>query len=224
MKNAYLKLAVIDLIIISFGLLAVNETSAVVDNKGESPEKSITQCPIAEEYVPNELIVKLKEGKNLEDVKKLNDKYGVVLSEKVFKETKSPEDNLKDNLAELKDKLAKLGTEHDKWFWQLDKNSQEHKDYIAKIEKGKEELQKQIQAQEELIAKLEVRQKRAPEGAIAPKLNNIYVLKTKDNVNLVSMVAEYKANADVEYAEPNYMVTAQMVPNDPYYASSNSWG
>jgi len=32
------------------------------------------------------------------------------------------------------------------------------------------------------------------------------------------------AHPDVEYAEPNYIYTAQMVPNDPYYGSQGTWG
>lgn len=38
------------------------------------------------EYVPGELIVKLKEGKTLDDLKELNMKYGVLSTELVFKE------------------------------------------------------------------------------------------------------------------------------------------
>jgi len=32
-------------------------------------------------------------------------------------------------------------------------------------------------------------------------------------------LAEFKHNSDVEYAEPNYFVSSQMIPNDPYYSS-----
>ena len=38
------------------------------------------------------------------------------------------------------------------------------------------------------------------------------------------MNSEYSANEAVEYAEPNYIVKAMLVPNDPYYSSSGSWG
>lgn len=38
------------------------------------------------EYVPGEVIVKLKEGKTLDDLKGLNTKYGVLSAELVFKE------------------------------------------------------------------------------------------------------------------------------------------
>jgi subtilisin family serine protease len=38
------------------------------------------------------------------------------------------------------------------------------------------------------------------------------------------MIAEYRASHHVEYAEPNYIVRPNMVPNDPYYLSDYSWG
>lgn len=176
--------------------------------------------PQEPEFVPGELIVKLKEGKTLEDIKELNAKYKVNSIGKVFKDTPSPQETLK----QLKDRPIKLGTEHDNWYWQLDKNSQEYKDYIAKLEKEKEALNKQIKAQEELIAHLEQRQKRAPEGVTVPDLTNIYLLKTSQDINIIFMVQEYKANANVEYAEPNYIAEEHAIPNDPYFASSNSWG
>ena len=42
-------------------------------------------------------------------------------------------------------------------------------------------------------------------------------LKTPAGKSVEDMVAIYSRNPDVEYAEPNFIVTAHMVPNDPYY-------
>lgn len=171
------------------------------------------------EYAPGKLIVKLKEGSSLTDIQELNSKYNVFSSDKVFQEFPSPYKTLE----ELKNELSGIGKEHESWYWQLDKDSKEYKDYAAKIEKEKEDLQNQIKSQEELIAKLEERQKRAPEGQTQPNLENIYILKTNQDTNILQMAEDYKNNPNVEYAEPDYKAKAQMIPNDPYYSSKGSW-
>lgn len=55
--------------------------------------------------------------------------------------------------------------------------------------------------------------------------------KTTGNANkdkFFSRLAKYKKDANIERAEPNYIVTIDQVPanipNDPYYSSSGSWG
>lgn len=180
----------------------------------------ITEPKAKAEYMPGELIIKLKDGKTTEDIKELNTQYGVSSTDKVFKDAPNPEDTLK----ALQDKLTKLGTEHDKWYWQTDKDSKEYKDYMSKLEKEKTDLESQIKAQQAIISHLEQRQKRVPEGAQTPNLENIYLLKANTTTNIPQMAAVYKANPAVAYAEPNYKVKVQMTPNDPYYSSSNSWG
>ncbi len=172
------------------------------------------------EYAPGQLVIKLKQDKSLNDIQDLNLKYNVRTPEKVFKDTPSPEKTLKG----MNEKLEKLDSSHESWYWQLDKNSQEYKDYAAKIEQEKDDLARQIEAQEKLIARLEQRQKRAPADAQTPELDNIYLLNSDAETNIPAMDAEYSANDAVEYAEPNYVVKAMMSPNDPYYSSSGSWG
>ena len=44
------------------------------------------------------------------------------------------------------------------------------------------------------------------------------------NKNVHALIRELAAQPEVEYAEPNVIMTAQTVPNDPYYSSSGSWG
>ncbi len=39
----------------------------------------------------------------------------------------------------------------------------------------------------------------------------------------MAISAALGANADVEYAHPNYIAHAMMVPNDPYWATTGSW-
>ncbi len=43
-----------------------------------------------------------------------------------------------------------------------------------------------------------------------------------DEIN--KLADDLKKNEDVIVVEPNYIVTAQVVPNDPYYASTGTWG
>lgn len=38
------------------------------------------------------------------------------------------------------------------------------------------------------------------------------------------IIEDLKNDPNVEYAEPNYIVKTQMIPNDPYYATSGAWG
>ncbi|MFH1198699.1 MAG: S8 family serine peptidase [Candidatus Omnitrophota bacterium] len=160
-------------------------------------------------FMPGEVIVKLKEGATTSDIQELNNKYKITAQERVFKDIPNPQEDLK----KLKDKLANLDTKHESWYWQADKDSKEYKDYLAKIEKEKEDLNKQIKAKEDLIAKLEERQKRAPEDAVAPKLDNILILKAEDkNMDVAQMVSDYSANPNVEYAEPNYIARTQVFP------------
>lgn len=78
--------------------------------------------------------------------------------------------------------------------------------------------------QKQLTTRLNLRQLRAQKGIIAPDINNIYLIKTKLNADMKNMVKAYKNHPCVLYAEPNYKVKTQAVPNDPYYSSSNSWG
>lgn len=223
------KFIIIIFIICSVDLFTTNTTFPLIDDAEKNTTQDNPSNPIIKppdnanskppEYAPGELIVKLKEGQTLQDINDLNTKYNVNSAEKVFQDTSNPKDSLK----QMNGKLVSLTAEHQGWYWQLDKNSKEYKDYIAKLEKEKQGLQEQIKAQEELIAKSEERQKRASEGTTAPNLENIYLLETGHDTNIPLMAKDYADNPAVEYAEPNYKAKAQMVPNDPYYSSSNSW-
>jgi hypothetical protein len=161
------------------------------------PEKK----PQEAKYVPGQLIVKLKEGKTLGDIRDLNAKYNVTSSEKVFKDTPSPQQTLD----ELKAKYNALGSpSSDSWYRQLN-----NKEYLAQIEQEKQELQEQIKAQEGLVTDLQERQKRAEEGVETPKLDNIYTLTTDKDTDIPSMAQAYSQNPNVEYAEPNYLLKLQ---------------
>ncbi len=48
--------------------------------------------------------------------------------------------------------------------------------------------------------------------------------KDERSLTVQKAVSEYKNNPNVETAEPNFTMHADLVPNDPYYSSTGSWG
>lgn len=58
---------------------------------------------------------------------------------------------------------------------------------------------------------------RAPEDAIVPDLDRIYRIELAPEGLAVQAVKEYSMDTDVEYAELNYVVYADLEPNDPLY-------
>ena len=151
------------------------------------------------QYVPGQLLIKLKEGKTLEDIQELNQIYQVYSIEQVFPDLGSPQENLK----QLKSALSNLGKSHQRWFWQLDKDSAEYQEYEANIRKEKASLVKHIQETEEFISHLENRQDRAQTQQGALNLEDIYLLKTDAPVNIELMAQDYRVDLTVVYAEPN---------------------
>ncbi|NIP22442.1 MAG: S8 family serine peptidase, partial [Phycisphaerae bacterium] len=63
------------------------------------------------------------------------------------------------------------------------------------------------------------RLKRAPKGARIPELDRIYKLRIKLEAgqSVQGAVAAYNNNQDVEYAELNYIVSIDQMPDDPLY-------
>lgn len=55
-------------------------------------------------------------------------------------------------------------------------------------------------------------------------LDRIYTIEFKSDKDINSVVREYSSDPNIEYAEPDYQVTTQAEPNDPYYSSRGSWG
>jgi len=55
-------------------------------------------------------------------------------------------------------------------------------------------------------------------------LDLLYVLEFGEEKNVAELIKEYEKNPDIEYAEPDYELTTQLTPNDPFYYSSGSWG
>ncbi len=53
---------------------------------------------------------------------------------------------------------------------------------------------------------------------------DVYVLEMGAGTDVQQAVDDFKKDPDVEYAQPDYVATVNMVPNDPYFSSSRSWG
>ncbi len=88
-----------------------------------------------------------------------------------------------------------------------------------------------VQAQATFQRKLEAiqrqfskRTRRAPPTLVLPDLTNVYLLQVPPDAPVEQLCQLYAADPHVAYAQPNYLIQAQWVPNDPYYHSSGSWG
>jgi hypothetical protein len=65
---------------------------------------------------------------------------------------------------------------------------------------------------------------RAPRNAVMPDLSAIYVLELPPGADVVSAAERYRDDPLVEWAEPDRERGATLLPNDPYLASSGTWG
>ena len=61
----------------------------------------------------------------------------------------------------------------------------------------------------EITRKYPQRSRRAPPGAKAPSLQYLYKLTMRQDVNVLQAASDYAAHPDVEYAQPNSLVTIQ---------------
>ena len=50
------------------------------------------------------------------------------------------------------------------------------------------------------------------------------VIELPADVSMEQALAEYRASGDVEFAEPDYILSINAVPNDPRYADGSQWG
>ncbi|MBI3546568.1 MAG: S8 family serine peptidase [Gammaproteobacteria bacterium] len=55
-------------------------------------------------------------------------------------------------------------------------------------------------------------------------ISHVYVLELSPNVKIETAVKDFANDPHVEYAQPNYIVRAQFTPNDPFWATSKTWG
>jgi len=77
------------------------------------------------------------------------------------------------------------------------------------------------QAQTE--AKFSQRQGNRLRSDDGPNLLNIYIGVVEEG-NELAACEELSKDPDIEYAEPEYIMETQMIPDDPYYHSRGTWG
>ncbi len=100
--------------------------------------------------------------------------------------------------------------------------------YISKAQAG----QWRWQAKEQFFENYEKnkkqfnnRAKRVPKNVEIPYLGHIYKMEFEQkNMDIEAVCVRYMDDPNIEYAQPDYVNEAFMVPNDPYYASTGSWG
>lgn len=59
-----------------------------------------------------------------------------------------------------------------------------------------------------------------------PEVSRTYILEVAEGPSgtMESIINQLKADPNVEYAEPNHVVSSSSLPNDPYLSSTGSWG
>lgn len=63
----------------------------------------------------------------------------------------------------------------------------------------------------------------AQASALREQLQRTVVLKLAPN-DMEAVAAQFRADPQVAAVQPNYILRLSMLPNDPYYASRNTWG
>ncbi len=61
-------------------------------------------------------------------------------------------------------------------------------------------------------------------SAEIPELAHIYRLRLRAGQSVEAAAEEFRADPHVAWAQPNFLVEADFVPNDPFFHSSESWG
>ena len=82
---------------------------------------------------------------------------------------------------------------------------------------GVRESTEKDRALSETERRLLKRSRRAPPGAPIPALDRIFKLKLAPGVPVEAAVDDFARDPNVEFAEPNYIFTVDVFPNDPYF-------
>jgi subtilisin family serine protease len=65
---------------------------------------------------------------------------------------------------------------------------------------------------------------RAPDAGRVPDLSRVYVVDLPPDADVPAAAAAWAADPSVEYAEPDHLYAPTFTPDDPFFASSGSWG
>ncbi|MCG3136614.1 MAG: hypothetical protein HJJLKODD_00449 [Phycisphaerae bacterium] len=142
------------------------------------------------------IVLELTDGASPADLQAVNDRLGVRQVSRIFPDWEAPEVTVQQLQARrIRATLAQ-----------------------------QQELTQQIIAKQKLNQRLQARENRAPQGAVAPDLARLLVVELPDQVDSDVAVAMYAANPAVAYAGPVQAVQLDWIPNDPYYHTSGAWG
>ncbi len=64
---------------------------------------------------------------------------------------------------------------------------------------------------------------RAPAGARAPDLSNVYLVDIDPQLDVHEAARRYATDSAVVYATPDYILHADFVPDDPFFSSTGTW-
>jgi hypothetical protein len=184
------------LVVAALGVAAVGSVWAQQADNVAEPflTEQLEGLPPAE-YVTNEIIVKFRE------------EVGANVEKKLLEGKKAEE-------VKFSDSLDKLNKKHKlKQARPIFKGFKEHREKLQALHnKNKSFL---TQKEKRILQRL----KRAPKNARIPDLDRIYrlELELEEGQSLEEAVADYRSDADVEYAELNYIISIDSEPNDPLY-------
>jgi len=147
------------------------------------------------QYVPNELIIKFR--KNVADT----------IEEQLVLESPAGTLNIPRRLDKLNTKFRVRRIKP------LFKNFSTNLQRLKNLQKKPGQLL--TQKEKRILRRL----RRAPKNAKIPALNRIYKLEIEPEKgqSLQEVIAAYNEDPDVEYAELNYIVSTNLMPNDPLY-------
>ncbi len=144
-------------------------------------------------YVPNELLVKFKDGvaAHLQGQLDVGEPLAAI---------------------ELSDSLDRLGA-----GYRVRRVTPIFKDFRA-VKQRLQALEVEDRAAlTETEQRLLSRRQRAPPNASMPALESIYKLELEPGVSVEAAVVDYGNDPSVEYAEPNYLFPLDLIPDDPYF-------
>jgi|GEM_PF-5645252 len=147
------------------------------------------------EYVKGEALVKLK-------TKNENKQFGLSLDKNAVSYTNLDEQNIPSVLKDL-NKKYKLGK-----IEKIYKGTENPEKELVKI---KEKYKKELQAGTRKINEQEF---------LKSNLSNSYRITFNEKIPVRQVLIELIKSPDIEFAEPNYILRTQFIPNDPYYQDS----
>jgi subtilisin family serine protease len=77
---------------------------------------------------------------------------------------------------------------------------------------------------EKVRKRFQARAARAPRDVVAPEMSRVAMLELDTGVDPDEAAREYARDPDVQWAEPDRVMRASFVPDDPYFSSSGSVG